>query len=116
MEISEISAEESDFTLDYCQFLDDFRKSGNKRAMVEHPPKEGHSEERLAFLAAVVETLAEESEIAVPMWAVGVGAIERPVYAFDTDNPRFREYLENESLPHFAKRGIYLGPNVMKRA
>ena len=107
-----------DFKLALCQFLDDFKSSNDKLAMIATEPMPFSKAEKsnLCILAAVAHTLANENNLPVPIWVFDKKYImPYPKFAFDTTNKDYQEFLFNCTPTEFASKNIYHGSNSIGR-
>lgn len=111
--------------LRYGQFLDDFRNAPDalKEELISKEPAWPDPERPSGplgpwyyYLACTAEQLAQDNGITVPSWCVKRQYYPaRPLYAMGTADPEFRRYLEDNTYPAFAARGVYAGCNLMER-
>ena len=109
---------EDDTALLFSQFLDDFFRAQNKEALiVEEPIWTCQTPGRWYYdLAATAHKLAHDNELPVPRWALDEKYIApKPYYAFDTEDPGFREYLHATTPREFRSHNLFLGENILRR-
>jgi len=106
-----------DFTLALCSFLDEFRRTANKYAMIESPPpSDGASRESLSLLAAVAHKLANDFDVDVPGWVHDpLYIMPYPVFAFNTQNKEYQEFLRKDAPPEFASKNIFHSSGAIER-
>lgn len=111
-------SESEDITLAFGQFLDDFSHAKNKELLIEEEPVWPNKQTRWYYdFAATAHKLAHDHEIPVPKWALEERYVApEPLYAFDTENPEFQEYLRQTTPREFQWHNLFLGENVLKRA
>ncbi|MEG0302447.1 hypothetical protein [Gordonibacter sp.] len=108
-----------DTTLLFSQFLDDFRHARDKARLIEKEPQwSGDNEGRWPYdLAATAHKLAHDHGLPVPAWALRDKYVApEPFYAFNTQDPEFREYLEQTTPREFKSHNLFLGENILSRA
>ena len=112
------SSNTEDITLAFNQFLDDFSHASEKSALIEKEPEWSEDPGRWRFdFAATAHKLDHDHGLPVPMWALGDKYVsEVPLYAFDTENPEFQEYLRSTTPREFASHNLFLGENILTRA
>jgi len=100
-----------------CAFLDDFKRSDDKQSLlVDEPAKNESARRELSILAATAHKLANDNGLDVPVWVHDpFYALPQPVFAFDTQNKEYQEYLKSTAPPEFAQRNIFYGDNVLER-
>jgi len=106
-----------DFTLALCSFLDEFKRATNKYAMIESPPpSDGINRENLSLLAAVAHKLANDFDVDVPNWVHDPFYImPYPVFAFNTQNKEYQEFLREDAPPEFASKNIFHSSSAIER-
>lgn len=110
-------AQYNDFIFALCSFLDEFKRSDNKYEMIEHPPLEdGADRVNLCILAATAHKLANDHQIPVPKWVYGAQyRMPHPIFAFNTTNREYQEFLIEDTPYEFASKNIYHGANAIER-
>ena len=110
-------AESHGFTLVFCTFLDDFKKSKDKAAMISEEPTKGILEDSdFCMLACAVHKLANDNGIQAPEWVFYKKYImEKPCYAFDTKIKECQKYLRETSPEEYRLRNLFYGENVLMR-
>jgi hypothetical protein len=109
---------EDDLALLFSQFLDDFRHSQNKVTLIKDEPVWAFREPgRWYFdLAATAHKLAHDNDLPVPRWALDTKYIApEPLYAFNTENDNFREYLRATTPMEFISHNLFLGASILNR-
>ena len=107
-----------DITLHFSQFLDDFRHTSDKQALIEDEPQwDLETAGRWYYdFAATAHKLANDNGLPVPQWCLKEKYFaSKPYYAFDTKDPGFQGFLEQNTPEKFCQHGLYLGPNVLSR-
>lgn len=109
-----------DIQLLFGQFLDDFKHADaiKKEALIEDEPEWIDQEDGRwnYILAATAEALAHEACIDVPIWAKDRKYISpAPIYGGNTKIEGYRRLLEENSLPEFSARNLFMGENVLAR-
>lgn len=107
----------ADFTFAVCTFLDEFKRSSDKFNMIKDAPLYANEQKiNLCLLAAITHRLANEYRLPVPAWVNDEKYIMlSPIFAYDTENPEYREYLIATTPLEFSSRNIYYGANVIER-
>jgi len=109
------------FVLAFGTFLDAFRHSENKSNMINAPPLPSSREDEniklnLCILAASAHKLANDYKIDVPAWVEEpIYKMPYPVYAFDTKNKQYQEYLVENTPYEFEIKNIFYGSSVLER-
>lgn len=113
--------DQTTFEFSYGTFLDVFRQTKDlslRKEMLSEPPVENGSIEHhiyAASLAATVEELCIEFNIEIPDWVyLSEYVLEEP-YFHGVTMPDYQKFLQENSLPSFKKRNIFVGDNVMSR-
>ena len=106
-----------DFIFALCTFLDEFRRSDDKYAMIKTPPKSTNAErENLCILAAAAHKLANDIGVDVPGWVhEPLYKMPYPVFAFGTDDVEYQAFLLKDTPHEFASKNIYHGANAIER-
>ena len=118
MTLSQVAASNDDIALAFGQFLDDFARARDKAALVYEEPDWSLEEAGRWYydLAATAHKLADDNGFPVPHWCIEERYFApEPQWAFDTQNPEFREYLRENTPREFCWHNLYLGPNVLQR-
>ncbi len=112
------STTDEDMTLLFGQFLDDFAHANDKAALIDEEPVWNYDPGRWFYdFAATAHKLAHDYELPVPKWALEDRYVApEPMYAFNTDDPDFREYLRNSTPREFRWHNLFLGDSVLSRA
>lgn len=104
----------------YGNFLDRFRwtiTNEERQEVIKYPPDNSDKFEiDAAKLAATVECLAKDFGLEIPEWVYEERFILKEPYYARVTTECVRKFLEETSLPEFAKRNLFLGDNVMDRA
>lgn len=119
LSLAQIAEMEGDTTLLFSQFLDDFRSAYDKRRLIEEEPRwKNKHESRWPYdFAATAHKLAHDNGLPVPAWALDDKYVApEPYYAFDTQDPEFRAYLEQTTPREFKSHNLFLGENILSRA
>lgn len=115
MKLTDVLSEE-DFIFAICKFLEEFKQTANKKAMIDDEPKDDCENVKLCILAAVVHKLADDFGLDVPAWVNKPNCfLQAPIFSFDTKNKEYQEYLRENTPYEFAMRNIYYGANVIER-
>lgn len=113
--------DQTTFEFSYGTFLDVFRQTRNielKKEMINLPPVENGSIEHhiyAASLAATVEELCKEFSMEIPDWVFLSNYVLEEPYYHGVTMPDYQKFLQENSLPAFKKRNIFVGDNVMSR-
>ena len=108
-----------DFTLRYCQFLDDFIRSSDKeKLIIEEPPlSPDYSAEQYALLAAAVHFLSDKENLTVPKWAFKKRYyLPLPTFPLSYQNEDHERLLKDTTPSQFGERNLMYGANVCQRA
>ena len=107
----------ADFTLALCSFLDDFKRSSNKYAMIASPPTDnGVIQENLCLLAAISHKLAIDYNIEVPEWVHDATyKMPYPVFSFNTQNKEYQQFLITDAPLEFASKNIFHSSRAIER-
>ena len=105
------------FIFALCTFIDEFKRNDNKIDMIKAPPQvSGADKVQLCILAAVAHKLANEYNVSVPEWVYNSQyKMPYPVFAFETKNKEYQEYLLNDTPYEFASKNIFYGANAIER-
>ena len=108
----------NNFTISFGNFLHLFMASEDKYSMIEDQPvasNEDISKEILCTLAAAAHKLANDYGLLIPDWVHDEKYImPQPVFAFNTQNKEYQQFLLNDTPQEYAKRNLYTGSNVLK--
>jgi len=119
MQIKDIpsAAEKYDFTHAFCTFLDGFIHSMDKEELLsEQPNVESLNPKDYCMLAAAAHKLANDNGLEVPEWVFnGVFFLKEPVYALDTKNTEYQNFLKETSPDEYKLRNLFFGKNVLMR-
>ena len=119
LSLSDVAARGGDVALSFGQFLDDFARAGDKAALIADEPGWGPSEAGRWYydLAATAHKLANDNGLPVPPWCLEDRYYpDEPQWAFGTEDPDFRTYLQEATPREFRWHNLFLGPNVLQRA
>lgn len=108
-----------DVALSFGQFLDDFSHARDKAALIADEPAWTPEEAGRWYydLAAAAHKLANDNGLPVPSWCIADRYFAaEPQWAFETEDPEFREYLRNNTPREFRWHNLFLGPGVLQRA
>ena len=110
-------SERHDFTLVFCTFLDDFKRSKNKVEMISEEPNKGILKDSdFCMLACAAHKLANDNGIEVPKWVFDEKYImKKPCYAFDTKIAECQKFLRETSPAEYSLRNLFYGTNVLMR-
>ncbi|MCL2545772.1 MAG: hypothetical protein FWE06_01070 [Oscillospiraceae bacterium] len=110
--------EHKDFNFALGSFLDEFKRSDEQCAMLEARPQSSNAGQvNLCILAAVAHHLAIVNNLSVPKWVDDPQyKMPHPVFAFDTKNKEFQEFLIQDTPITFASKNIFHGANAIERA
>ena len=108
----------NDFSLALRSFLDKFKYYDNRQDMITNPPKSDNADKlNLCILAAVAHKLANDYGIPVPEWVNEYQyRMPEPVFAFNTENREYQEFLLKDTPYEFAGKNIYYGADTLERA
>ena len=106
-----------DFTFALCTFLDEFKRSTNKYEMIESPPHtKGADMKNLCMLAGTAHKLANDYGISIPDWVHdSTFKMPYPIYAFDTKDKEYQDFLLADTPHEFASKNMYVGSNAIDR-
>ena len=117
--LAQVASADGDIALTFGQFLDDFAHARDKAALIADEPQwpcEDAGRWRYD-LAATAHKLANDNGLPVPAWCIEERYCpEKPFWAFDTEDPKFRSYLQKNTPREFRWHNLFLGPNVLQRA
>lgn len=119
LSLSDVASRGGDTSLSFGQFLDDFAHASDKAALIADEPdwKPDEAGRWYYDLAATAHKLANDNGLAVPPWCLEDRYYpDEPQWAFDTEDPDFRTYLEEVTPREFRWHNLFLGPNVLQRA
>ena len=110
----------SDFTFALCSFIDEFKRSKNRFEIIkEEPLKElldDSIKKEACVLAATVHKLATEWGLEVPEWVHdSFYKMPYPVFAHDTTNKEYQEFLIKDAPIEFASRNIFYSSRAIER-
>jgi len=107
----------NDFIFALCSFIDAFKRSDDKYTIISHPPNSDTNEnENACILAAAVHKLANDFNINVPEWVHNpIYVMPYPVFAFNTQNKDYQEFLIKDTPIEFASKNIFHGANAIVR-
>lgn len=109
-----------DFHISLGNFLDEFKRNPNRHELITQPPLsdvDNLDKTNLCILAAVSHKLANDYNLPVPNWVFEPQyKMPHPVFAFNTRNKEFQEYLFETTPYEFAVKNIYFGANCINRA
>jgi hypothetical protein len=85
--------------------------------MIESPPQTENSDMvKLCMLAGTAHKLANEYGMAVPDWVHDPSfRMPYPVFAFDTMNKEYQEFLLKDTPYEFSSKNMYVGSNAIER-
>jgi len=92
-------------------FVDDFRRTKDPLAVAEN--FELNDERKDAVLAAVIETLCDEMEIAVPEWLEDIPACREPYFVAELENLKATAIAESPA--RFRIRKVFVLDNFLVR-
>jgi len=106
-----------DFIFALCSFVDAFKISNNKTALIAVPPVAyTHAKENACILAASVHKLANDYGVDVPKWVNDPAyKMPHPVFAFNTTNEEYQRFLLEDTPFEFASKNIFHGANAIER-
>lgn len=103
----------------FRDFLEDWTYMPQARAamILDEPPVSRPVDRRWAvLLAGAIEALAERDGLAVPSWAQGARfSLTRPWYLYEGKG-RIREWSRETTPPAFARRNVFSGSKILRRA
>jgi len=108
---------QKDFTFALCEFVDEFKRSNNKYEMIKYPPTaKSETKENICILAAVVHKLANDYNLSVPEWVnAPLYKMPYPIFAHNTINIEYQEFLIKDSPAEFADKNIFYGSRAIER-
>jgi len=108
-----------DFIFALCTFIDEFKRNDNRHEMIELPPRADDvqvSRINLCVLAAAAHKLANDYKLSVPGWVHDPQyKMPYPVFAFDTQNKEYQEFLIKDSPQEFSSKNIFHGASAIER-
>ncbi|MCL2322246.1 MAG: hypothetical protein FWC47_09105 [Oscillospiraceae bacterium] len=108
-----------DFYLLFNQFLNDFYHADGKTKQFlieEEPLTSSLQPKERCLLAATARQLAVDFNLSIPTWIdKPIYFTTSPIYAFNSKDKKFQEYLIETSLTEFKRHGLYLGGNILER-
>ena len=119
--ISDVASGAGDRDLLFNQFLDDFLHEcrPGMRALISGEPSPTGDESFDAKLAATAELLAHRHGVEVPEWVAKPRFfLDSPVYGAPMLCARddiARDWFERNTTEEFAKRKLFLGPDLLSR-
>ena len=110
-------SETHDFTLVFCTFLDDFKRTANKFELIADEPQRGILKKKdWCMLACAAHKLARDNGLQTPEWVYDKKFVmPKPVYAFNTKNEEYKKLLKETSPEEYSSRNIYYGDRVLQR-
>ena len=119
-EISQIAAEYgNDFIFAFCTFLDEFYAADGEEKIVmliNEPSKGNLNKTQYCMLACAAHKLSNDYKLNIPQWAMKKKyTMPYPIYAFDTKNIEYQEFLRNTSPMEYSSRNVFYGGNVLQR-
>lgn len=117
--LAQIASGGGDVELSFGQFLDDFAHAREKAPLIADEPAWSPDEAGRWYydFAAAAHKLANDNGLPVPPWCIEDRYFpEEPRWAFDTEDPEFRDYLRESTPREFRWHNLFLGPNVLQRA
>lgn len=107
----EIEADPKWWCIHLMNFVDDFRRHKNPRAVVE--PFELSNRQTDALLASTAEALCDEVGLTPPEWLAQVPECERPYFVEGTEN--LKAFSIVQSPLRFRIRKIFVLENFLSR-
>ena len=106
-----------DFIIALCTFLDEFKRSDNRYDMISTPPNGATTcAKNLCMLAGTAHKLANDFGLNIPSWVNDPKyRMPYPVYAFDTQDKAFQEFLISDTPYEFASKNMFVGANAIER-
>jgi hypothetical protein len=119
-EVPQVAVElDNDFIFAFCTFLDEFYHADGeekKMLLIDEPIEGILNKEQYCMLACAAHKLANDYELDTPEWVMKKKYIMlKPVYAFDTKNKEYQEFLRTTSPEEYSSRNIFYGSNILKR-
>ena len=117
--LAQVARMGDDIALPFGQFLDDFAHARDKSTLISEEPAWSPEEAGRWYydLAATAHKLANDNKLPVPGWCIEERYFPaEPQWAFDTEDPEFREYLRENTPREFRWHNLFLGPTVLQRA
>lgn len=111
------AAASSNVMLALSQFIDDFNRADNKLLLIsEKPEAEGVGIIDLCLMASMAHKLAVDNKLTVPEWVYAQEFIlPYPVYAHNTEDKKYQNYLKETTPPEFTQRNLFFGDRVLSR-
>jgi len=105
------------FTFALCTFIDEFKRSDYKQEMIENPPDEENAiKEHLCILVATAHKLANDYDLEAPEWVEeDIYKMPQPIFAFNTENKEYQDFLIQDTPYEFASKNIFHGANAVSR-
>jgi hypothetical protein len=107
-----IDAEPDNWALHLMNFVDDFRRNGDRRALEE--PFELRGDRMDALLASTAESLCDEINLDPPEWLSQIPAADQPYFVSGLENLKALSLVE--SPLRFRLRKIFVLENFLTRA
>ncbi len=107
-----VDADPDNWALHLMNFVDDFRRSRDRRALEE--PFEIRHDRTGALLASTAESLCDEMNLDVPEWLSRVPAAAEPYFVSGLENLKAISLVE--SPLRFRLRKIFVLENFLTRA
>jgi hypothetical protein len=107
-----IDAEPDNWALHLMNFVDDFRRNRDARALEE--PFELRSDRLEALLASTAESLCDEMKLDAPEWLSKVPAADEPYFVSGLENLKAVSLVETPI--RFRLRKIFVLENFLTRA
>ena len=121
MKITEIQsvAERYDFIFAFCTFLDEFYAANSEEKnflLADEPERGALTKAQHCTLACAAHKLANDYGLAIPEWvAKKIYVMPNPIYAFDTEDEEYQDFLRATSPEEYSSRNIFYGNNVLRR-
>jgi len=108
-----------DFEIALGTFLDVFYRATDavRHEMISSPPQAENNSDMLnvCILAAAAHKLSNDYGLDVPDWVYNsIYTMPYPVYAHNTKNPEYQEFLRDNAPSEYASRNLYYS-NVLER-
>lgn len=94
-------------------FVDAFRRSQNKIALIQEPPLAETPAPLKPLLASTVEALCAEANLPIPDWCEGIAPLPDPWFVSGVENLKASALVESPA--YFRKRNIFVLGNFLER-
>ena len=107
----ELAIERGGWKLPYFQFVDDFRREGDKGGLVAESPRD--NERWLALLKAIVNELCYDAELDLPGWSEEIHWLSKPWFVSECENLKAISIADSPLF--FRRNNIFVTRNFLSR-